>query len=69
MPTYDDAVLFELLWRLLLQVPEQALCGLLNGDGVHAVEPGTHLGTQPSSACRSKAKLVSSINKRVGCLL
>jgi hypothetical protein len=51
MLTYDDAVVCQLPWRLLLQVAQQTLRGLLDGDRVHAVEPWAHLGTQASRAC------------------
>eukprot|EP00882_Tetradesmus_deserticola_P027367 GHRQ01030269.1.p3 GENE.GHRQ01030269.1~~GHRQ01030269.1.p3 ORF type:complete len:121 (-),score=31.35 GHRQ01030269.1:282-644(-) len=51
-PTYDHAIVCQLLRCLLLQVPQQALRGLLDGDGVHAVEPRAHFGPQPCSACK-----------------
>lgn len=49
--TDDDPVVSQLLWCLLLQVPQQALGGLLDCYGVHAVEPWAHLLPQASSAC------------------
>ena len=46
---------FELVLCMRLQVPAEALCGLLHHNLIHAVEPNAHQATQACCAYRAAA--------------